>query len=68
MITPKTLSGFKDRLPKEAMAKGAVLEKLARVFRSFGFVPIETPHLEYASILTRGLGITDDCNGFKHAI
>ncbi|WP_163533839.1 histidine--tRNA ligase [Helicobacter suis] len=53
MITPKTLSGFKDRLPKEAMAKSAVLEKLARVFRSFGFVPIETPHLEYASILTQ---------------
>ncbi|BDR28234.1 histidine--tRNA ligase [Helicobacter suis] len=56
MITPKTLSGFKDRLPKEAMAKGAVLEKLARVFRSFGFVPIETPHLEYASILTQEEG------------
>ncbi|MFC3847702.1 histidine--tRNA ligase [Helicobacter baculiformis] len=56
MITPKTLSGFKDRLPKEAMAKGAVLDKLASVFRSFGFVPIETPHLEYASILTQEAG------------
>ncbi|WP_104695711.1 histidine--tRNA ligase [Helicobacter salomonis] len=56
MITPKTLSGFRDRLPKEAMAKGAVLDKLASVFRSFGFVPIETPHLEYASILTQEEG------------
>ncbi|WP_120945976.1 MULTISPECIES: histidine--tRNA ligase [Helicobacter] len=56
MIAPKTLSGFKDRLPQEAMAKGAVLDKLARVFRSFGFVPIETPHLEYASILTQEAG------------
>ncbi|WP_121020418.1 histidine--tRNA ligase [Helicobacter vulpis] len=56
MITPKTLSGFRDRLPREAMAKGAVLDKLASVFRSFGFVPIETPHLEYASILTQEAG------------
>ncbi|GMB89696.1 Histidyl-tRNA synthetase HisS [Helicobacter ailurogastricus] len=56
MITPKTLSGFKDRLPKEAMAKQTVLEKLARVFKSFGFVPIETPHLEYAHILTQEEG------------
>ncbi|TSA83797.1 histidine--tRNA ligase [Helicobacter mehlei] len=56
MITPKTLSGFKDRLPKEAMAKGVVLDKLAHVFKSFGFVPIETPHLEYAHILTQEQG------------
>lgn len=53
VITPRTLSGFKDRLPAEAMAKGRLLRAVSEVFESFGFVPIETPHLEYAEILIK---------------
>ncbi|PAF48203.1 histidine--tRNA ligase [Helicobacter sp. 12S02634-8] len=53
MVVPRTLSGFKDRLPKEAMAKAKLLAKVSQVFESFGFVPIETPHLEYADILIK---------------
>lgn len=53
LIVPRTLSGFKDRLPKEAMAKEKLLNRVSKVFQSFGFVPIETPHLEYADILTK---------------
>ena len=52
-IVPRTLSGFKDGLPKETMAKTSLLTKVSRVFESFGFVPIETPHIEYADILVR---------------
>ncbi|TPH62033.1 histidine--tRNA ligase [Helicobacter pylori] len=51
MITPKVLSGFKDRLPKDAIQKAQLLAKVSVVFQSFGFVPIETPHLEYAQTL-----------------
>lgn len=53
LVTPRTLSGFRDRLPKEAMAKEKLISKLVEVFESFGFVPIETPHLEYAEILAK---------------
>ena len=53
LIVPRTLSGFRDRLPKEAMAKEKLIECLIGVFESFGFVPIETPHLEYADILIK---------------
>ncbi|MCE3039479.1 histidine--tRNA ligase [Helicobacter anatolicus] len=53
LITPRTLSGFKDRLPKEAIAKEKLLKKVTQVFESFGFTPIETPHLEYAEILVK---------------
>lgn len=52
-ITPKTLSGFKDRLPKEAYAKSLMLKSLVSTFEKFGFSPIETPHLEYATILRK---------------
>ncbi len=53
LITPSTLSGFKDRLPKEALAKAHLLSKVSSVFMNFGFVPIETPHLEYAEVLVK---------------
>lgn len=53
LITPRTLSGFKDRLPQEAMAKSRLLRTVSEVFEGFGFVPIETPHLEYAEILVK---------------
>lgn len=53
LVTPRTLSGFKDRLPKEALAKAHLLNKVSNVFMNFGFVPIETPHLEYADVLIK---------------
>lgn len=52
-ITPRTLSGFKDRLPKEAYAKSQILKSIVTSFEKFGFTPIETPHLEYAEILKK---------------
>lgn len=53
LVVPRTLSGFRDRLPNEAIAKERLLKKLTLVFESFGFAPIETPHLEYAEILMK---------------
>ncbi len=53
MITPRTLSGFKDRLPKESYAKSKMLRSIVESFEKFGFSPIETPHLEYAEILKK---------------
>lgn len=53
MITPRTLSGFKDRLPKESYAKSKMLKSIVESFERFGFSPIETPHLEYAEILKK---------------
>lgn len=53
LVEARTLSGFKDKLPQEALAKSELLKKIVSVFESFGFVPIETPHLEYADVLVK---------------
>lgn len=53
MITPRTLSGFKDRLPEESLPKREMLNSLMKTFEFYGFAPIETPHLEYAEILKK---------------
>jgi histidyl-tRNA synthetase len=60
IIPPRTLKGFRDSLPQTELARLAVQETLARVFRGFGFVPIDTPALEFAEILLgKGGGETD---------
>lgn len=50
-IEARTLRGFHDKLPSEALIKAKMLATLRRVFDSFGFVPIETPHVEYLEIM-----------------
>lgn len=60
IITPRVLKGFRDFLPDAEMTRKALIEKLETVFSSFGFVPIDTPVLEYAEILLgKGGGETD---------
>jgi histidyl-tRNA synthetase len=50
-IEPRVLKGFRDVLPPAEIARKDLLEKIEDSFRSFGFVPIDTPALEYAEIL-----------------
>jgi histidyl-tRNA synthetase len=51
IITPRTLKGFRDYLPATMTAREQVIETARRVYRSFGFTPIDTPALEYSEIL-----------------
>jgi histidyl-tRNA synthetase len=52
LITPRTLKGFRDLLPAQALAREQVLQVARQVYRSYGFAPIDTPALEYLDILT----------------
>ena len=52
MIEPRTLKGFRDHLPAQALARERVLDVARQVYRSYGFAPIDTPALEYLEILT----------------
>ena len=51
IIQPRTLKGFRDQLPATMTAREEVIETARRVYRSFGFTPIDTPALEYSEIL-----------------
>ena len=53
LIQPKVLKGFRDFLPEAEIQRALLIEKLTKIFRSFGFVPIDTPVLEYTDILLR---------------
>ena len=53
LIQPRVLKGFRDILPQAEIVRTNLMEKITGVYRSFGFVPIDTPVLEYSEILLR---------------
>ena len=60
LIEPKVLKGFRDFLPPAEIVRRNLTEKIEASLRSFGFVPIDTPALEYAEILLgKGGGETE---------
>jgi histidyl-tRNA synthetase len=60
LIEPRILKGFRDFLPQAEMVRRNLTERIEASLRSFGFVPIDTPALEYAEILLgKGGGETE---------
>jgi len=51
MIQPRTLKGFRDFLPATMMPREQIIDTAKRVYRSYGFAPIDTPVLELFEIL-----------------
>jgi histidyl-tRNA synthetase len=50
-IQPRTLKGFRDFLPQSMLPRERIMDTARRVFRSYGFSPIDTPALEHLDIL-----------------
>jgi histidyl-tRNA synthetase len=46
LVVPQTLRGFRDLLPAEMLVRNEVVDRIRRVYESFGFVPLDTPVLE----------------------
>ena len=65
LIEPRTLRGFRDFLPEVMLVRERLMETARRVFRSYGFSPIDTPALEYAEILTGKGGEESDKQLFR---
>jgi histidyl-tRNA synthetase len=50
-IEPRILRGFRDYPPELMIPREQILDTARRVYRSYGFAPIDTPALEYTEIL-----------------
>lgn len=60
MIEPKILKGFRDFLPINEIERKGLTSTLESLFQSYGFLPIDTPVLEYTEVLLgKGSGETD---------
>ncbi len=51
LIEPRTLKGFRDFLPEAMIPRERLIERVTKVYRNYGFCPIDTPVLEYLEIL-----------------
>ncbi len=65
IIQPRTLKGFRDYTPEVALPREQLIETAKRVYRSFGFAPIDTPALEYSEILLGKGGDETDKQMFR---
>ena len=65
LIKPQTLKGFRDILPEMMLAREHLTDIARRVYRSYGFRPIETPALEYSEILLGKGGEESDKQLFR---
>ena len=64
-IKAQTLKGFRDLLPSQMAVRNYVKNILVDTFETFGFLPLETPALEYASVLKgKYSGETDEKLGY----
>jgi len=54
------LKGFRDFLPADKYKRDYVVTKIKESFERFGFEPLETPTLEYASLLLGKYGVEAD--------
>lgn len=53
-IKPELPGGFRDLLPADAIAFQSVLDRIRRVYESFGYSPLFTPAMERVEVLTGG--------------
>ncbi len=50
-VRPQVLKGFRDYPPAEQIARQEMIAKIIEVFELMGFLPLQTPSLEFASTL-----------------
>ncbi|HKZ49944.1 MAG TPA: histidine--tRNA ligase [Candidatus Nanoarchaeia archaeon] len=56
MANLNPVRGMRDFLPEDAILRQEMLAKIAKVFRKYGFSPMETPAMEYLENLTKKFG------------
>jgi histidyl-tRNA synthetase len=50
-IRPRTLKGFRDLMPEQALRRAELVRTVEDVFRLHGYGPIDSPVLEYAEVI-----------------
>ncbi|MCB2212866.1 histidine--tRNA ligase [bacterium] len=53
---PRSFKGTRDFTPREMIPRERIIDTMKRVFRLYGFSPLETPALEMLSVLTGKYG------------
>jgi histidyl-tRNA synthetase len=55
-VEPRILRGFQDHLPAQAMHRLGLIRRLCPIAERYGFVPVDTPIVEYLDVLVGPAG------------
>ena len=55
-VEPKILPGFMELLPQDQIKFNKMYDTIRRVYEKFGFLPLDTPILEYSEVLLAKAG------------
>ena len=55
-VEPKTIAGFMELLPKEQILFNQMMDTIKKSYESFGFLPLDTPIIEYSEVLLAKAG------------
>lgn len=55
-VTPKIMSGFMELLPEDQILFNKMVDTIRNTYESFGFLPLDTPVLEYSDVLLAKAG------------
>jgi histidyl-tRNA synthetase len=55
-VEPKTLPGFMELLPQDQIKFNKMYDTIRKVYEKFGFLPLDTPTLEYSEVLLAKAG------------
>jgi len=62
-VEPRRLKGFRDITAAELRARNWIITRIREVYERYGFVPLETPTLEYVDVLGEFLPDADTPEG-----
>ena len=51
-VEARLARGLRDLLPEQMLARQRMIDVIKRVYESYGFVPLDTPAIEYLDVLT----------------
>ncbi|MCH8913740.1 MAG: ATP phosphoribosyltransferase regulatory subunit, partial [Planctomycetes bacterium] len=60
---PRRLKGFRDIAAADVLARDRMIAKIREVYGRYGFVPLETPALEYVDVLGKYMAEADKPGG-----
>ncbi|HEV7919560.1 MAG TPA: ATP phosphoribosyltransferase regulatory subunit, partial [Thermoanaerobaculia bacterium] len=55
-VEPRLSRGLRDLLPDQMLARQEMVDIIRRVYELYGFVPLNTPALEYLDVLSGSAG------------
>ena len=64
-VKARVLKGFRDFLPDEELRRRQLIHLLEKCFTSHGYMPIDTPTLEYADVLLSKMGDEADKQSYR---